>query len=201
MNKNSSNERPLVPPAPWTERVKPKTVLVALGVLAVFDLAFYLFAVMPLANREADQRVLIASLQTQVATRRKNLASTEEIAKRLDLADEQGRRLIDELTLERRTAFSALLGELGSAAAESAVEVRETAYEVESVDGSDNYGILSINANFRGRYENLVKLLNVLERSPELFFIIHSLGASPRADSDTNELQINMRVDTFVRNL
>lgn len=200
MNKNSSAETPLVPPAPWTDRVNPKTVLIALGVLAVFDLAFYLFAVMPLANREADQRLLIASLQTQVATRQSNLETSEEIAARLDEADEQGQQLVDQLTLERRTAFSELLGELGNAAAESGVEVRETAYEVESVDGSDNYGILSINANFRGRYENLVKLLNNLDRS-ELFFIIGSLGASPRADSETNDLQINMRVDTFVRNL
>jgi Tfp pilus assembly protein PilO len=200
MSKNSNKVAPLVPPAPWTDRIKPKSVLIALAVLAVFDLAFYIFAVFPLANREADQRVLLAALEQQVESRRENLTSTEEVADRLDQADEQGLQLVDQITLERRTAFSELLSELGSAAGESGVDVRETAYEVESVDGSDNYGILSINANFRGRYENLVKLLNVLDRS-DLFFIIHSLGASPRADSDSNELQINMRVDTFVRNL
>ncbi len=197
MNRNSNGG---APPAPWTDRVKPKTALIALAVLALFDLTFYLFAVRPLSNRETEQRARIAALEAQIESRRERLAGVEKVAARLDRADAEGRELVSEITLNRRSAFSVLLSELGGAAGESGVEVRETAYEVESVDGSDNYGILSINANFRGRYENLVKLLNALDRS-ELFFIIGSLGASPRADSDTNELQINMRVDTFVRNL
>ncbi len=199
MNRNS-NGGPLLPPAPWADRVAPKTALIALAALALFDLTFYLFAVRPLSNREAEQRARIAALEAQIESRRERLAGAEEVARRLDRADAEGQELVRQITLDRRSAFSVLFSELGSAAGESGVEVRETAYEVESVDGSDNYGILSINANFRGRYENLVKLLNVLDRA-ELFFIIGSLGASPRADSDTDELQINMRVDTFVRNL
>lgn len=197
MNRNSKSG---LPPAPRVDRIKPKTALIAIAALAVFDLTFYLAAVRPLSNREAEQGARIAALEAQIASRRERLAAAAGVAERLERADAEGRELVRQITLDRRSAFSALLSEIGSAAGESGVEVRETAYEVESVDGSDNYGILSINANFRGRYENLVKLLNVLDRS-ELFFIIGSLGASPRADSGTNELQINMRVDTFVRNL
>ena len=55
-----------------------------------------------------------------------------------------------------------------------------------------------MNANFRGRYENVVRFLNLIDRS-ETFLIIESLGASPRSDSD--DLQITMRIDTFVRDL
>ncbi len=200
MNRNSNGESSLAPPPLWIDRIKPKTAFIVPAALALFDLTFYLFAVRPLSNREVEQRARIAVLEEQVESRRKHLADTEEVARRLNRADAEGRELVRQITLDRRSAFSVLLSELGSAAGESGVEVRETAYEVESVDGSDNYGILSINANFRGRYENLVKLLNILDRS-DLFFIIGSLGASPRADSNTDELQINMRVDTFVRNL
>ena len=200
MRRNSKGESSLAPPIPWSDRVKPRTALIAIAALALFDLTFYLFAVRPLSNREAEQRARIAVLEERIALRRKSLADTEQIAQRLDRADAEGQELVRQITLDRRSAFSALLSEIGRAAGESGVEVRETAYEMESVDGSDNYGILSINANFRGRYENLVKLLNLLDRS-ELFFIIGSLGASPRADGNASELQINMRVDTFVRNL
>lgn len=200
MNKNSNGAAPLAPPIPWTDRVKPRTVLMVLAALALLDLMFYLLAVLPLLNREAEHLGIIASLETQIESQQQHLSGAKEIGERLDRADSQGQELINQITLERRTAFSVLLGELGSAADRSGVAMRETAYEVESIDGSDNYGILSINANFRGRYENLVKLLNALDRS-ELFFIIGSLGASPRTDSNANELQISMRVDTFVRNL
>ena len=197
MNRNSNRG---LPAAPRLDRIKPGTALIAIAALAVFDLTFYLAAVRPLSSRETEQHARIAALEAQVASRRERLADTAGVAERLERAEAEGREIVRQITLDRRSAFSALLSELGGAAGEAGVEVRETAYEVESVDGSDNYGILSINANFRGRYENLVKLLNALDRS-ELFFIIGSLGASPRTDGDTNELQINMRVDTFVRNL
>ena len=58
--------------------------------------------------------------------------------------------------------------------------------------------MVSISANFRGRYENLVKFLNLLDRS-DAFLIVERLGAAPR--EDTGELQITMRIDTFVRNV
>ena len=45
--------------------------------------------------------------------------------------------------------------------------------------------------------ESLV-LLNRLDRSSE-FLIVESLGARPR--EDTGDLQISMRIDTFVREL
>ena len=105
-----------------------------------------------------------------------------------------------EIALQRRSAFSSLLTELGAAAEGAGVEIRETSYNVEAIEGSQGYGILSVNANFRGSYGNLVGLLYRLDRS-ELFFIIGSLGATPRDDESSNELQINMRFDTFVRDL
>ena len=57
--------------------------------------------------------------------------------------------------------------------------------------------MVSISANFRGEYENLVKLLNLLDRS-EKFLIVERLAAAPREEGG---LQITMRVDAFVRNL
>ena len=72
---------------------------------------------------------------------------------------QQGTHWGQEITLARQSAFSELLTELGAAAEGAGIEIRETSYSVEAIEGSDQYGLLAVNANFRGRYENLVNLL------------------------------------------
>jgi hypothetical protein len=149
--------------------------------LAIFDVGFWLLAVEPAATRTADREAVVAALESQVAPAR-----------------DEGNELLLELTFDRERTFSELLTELGAAATAAGVEMRETDYASEEIAGNENYGMVSVTANFRGRYENLVRLLNRLDRSSD-FLIVESLGARPR--EDTGDLQISMRIDTFVREL
>ena len=89
--------------------------------------------------------------------------------------------------------------EFAAAADEAGLESRERSYHPDPIEGADDdYGAITVQASFRGRYEQLVNLLHRLDHSEE-FLIIGALGATPRSDS--NDLQITMRIDTFVRNL
>ena len=187
-------------PISWQHCFQPKSILVTLAVLAFFDLAFYLLAVLPNTHRERESQLRNEQLASQVEQKRTGLGAVLEAVKRLEKVNTEGLTLVEEITLERRSAFSALLSELGEAATKAGVEIRETSYLEEAIEGSDHYGIVSINANFRGRHDNLVSLLYQLDRS-KLFFIIGSLGATPRDESNSRDLQINMRFDIFVREL
>ena len=190
-----------VAPLAWYRRLAPRAVLAILAALAAFDLGFFLLAVHPAQSAERETRARITQLASQVADSRREFEAVRAAAERVDKASADGDALVQEIALPRRTAFSALLTALGEAAKGAGVESRETTYSsVEPIEGSEGYGILSVNANFRGSYEDLVGLLYRLDRS-ELFFIIGSLGATPRDDESSNELQINMRFDTFVRDL
>ena len=189
-----------VAPVAWYRRLAPRVLLAILVVLAAFDLGFFLVAVYPAQSAERETRARIARLASQVAETRRSFDRVRTAAERVEKASADGDLLVQEIALPRRSAFSALLTELGEAAEGAGVEVRETSYSVEAIEGSEGYGILAVNANFRGSYGNLVGLLYRLDRS-ELFFIIGSLGATPRDDESSNELQINMRFDTFVRDL
>lgn len=200
MTSSSSRQSSAILPVPWYRRLAPRTVLAVLATLALLDAGFYLLAVRPARLGEHETRARIESLVERVAATRRGIQDAVAAAERVEDAESSGDALVQEIALSRQHAFSALLTELGAAAAKSGIEIRESSYVVEPIDGSESYGILAINANFRGRYENLVKLLYELDRS-ELFFIIGSLGATPRDDSGSNELQINMRFDTFVRDL
>lgn len=181
-------------------RRKPsrQVVVAVLALLAAFDLGFWLIAVQPAAARATEREAAVTALEKLVEQKRQSIGNLRQSVTRVAQARETGEELLGELTFERQRTFSELLTELGDASQQAGVEMRETDYALEEISGNENYGMVSVTANFRGRYENLVKLLNRLDRSSD-FLIVESLGARPR--EDTGDLQISLRIDTFVREL
>lgn len=178
-------------------RIPKRVVIWTLTALFAFDVLFYVFAVLPLESREIELQAKVVAIEQSIALKRRSSERLEAVVARAEKAGEEGAELIDNFTFKRRTTYSNLLTLLGEAAQEAGVEMRETDYDDDPVAGSDGYGMISIRANFRGQYENLVKFLNVIDRS-ERFLIIGSLGATPRESGD---LQIVMRIDTFMREI
>jgi Tfp pilus assembly protein PilO len=197
MTKNFENGG-LRRPASWQRKVSRRHVLMVLGLLAAFNVIFYFLAVYPLDAREEQRQALIAGLQQEVAAKTSEVEKLRLIAGKVEQARTEGDSLLQTITLERNTTFSKLVAELVTAAAESRVETRESNFDLQPVEGAERYGAITITANFRGEYANLVQFLNRLDKS-EQFLIIESLGATPRSDS--TELQITMKIDTFVRDL
>ena len=178
--------------------LKRKQVLALLGALAVFDLAFWLFAVLPLAGQEQRQLQRIADLTRQIAQKTSDLERLRTVRDRIGVARAPGDELVANITFDRRTTLSQLLAEMDAAAVESGIEIRERLYDQQPIEGAGRYGMLTITSNYRGHYDNLVKFLNRLDRS-ERFLIIESLGATPRAES--NDLQFTLKIDTLVREI
>ena len=195
MSKSSSENRVL---GGLLRKIPHRQILIALAALAVFDVLFWAFAVRPTEERESDQRTRVNILERQIEERSSSVERLRKAAKRVTSAQGEGDQLLAELTYDRRTTFSNLMRELGEDAGEAQVEVREISFNKDEIAGNSDYGMVSINANFRGQYANLVRFLNLLDRS-ERFMIIERLGAFPREDTD--DLQITMRIDTFMRDL
>ena len=198
MSNSSENEMTRRTVAPWPRKISHTHVFVALGLLAAFVLIFYLAAVYPLEARAQEQQAVVAALQQQIAAKTSELKKLRIITEKVEKARTEGDSLLADITLERNTTFSRLVGELVSAAADSKIEARETNFSLEPIEGATQYGAITITANFRGEYDNLVRFLNRLDKSDH-FLIIESLAATPRSDS--SELQITMKIDTFVRDL
>ncbi len=198
MTSNSDHFATPSAPVEWHRRFAPKAVLTLLAIVALCELSFYLLALRPAARDEQEREARYAALAAQVEQSRASVKAVQAQALRIAKADSDGNALVQEIALPRRGAFSALLTELGAASTGAGIEFRETSYAVDELEGSEEYGVLAVNASFRGRYENLLQFLYRLDRS-DLFFIIGSLGATPREESNANELQINMRFDTLVR--
>ncbi len=186
------------PALPWWRRIERRHMLITLGVLLAFDALFYVFAVRPLGARAQEQQILMRTLLKQKQQKAEEMEGLRAVAEKIEKARLEGDELVEQLTLARKNTFSRLVKELNAAADEAGLESRERNYDPDPIEGADDYGAITVTASFRGRYEQLVKLLNRLDRSEE-FLIIGSLGATPR--SETNDLQITMKIDTFVRDL
>ena len=186
MSNSSENEMTRRTAAPWPRKVSHTHVFVALGLLAAFVLIFYLAAVYPLEARAQEQQAVVAALQQQIAAKTSELKKLRIITEKVEKARTEGDSLLADITLDHNTRYSRLLGELVSAAADSKIEARETNFSQEPIEGATQYGAITITANFRGEYDNLVRFLNRLDKSDH-FLIIESLAATPRSDSSVND--------------
>lgn len=195
---NNSKGAVSKPKVPLLRRIPKVYVLAALGVLLLFDLVFYFVAVQPLGRQKAEQQALVEALEKQVADKQAEVEQLQLVVSKVEKARSEGDVLLGEITLPRRSAFSVLIGALLEAAGQSGINTREGNFDIEPIEGTEEYGTIAVDANFRGRYDSLVQFLNEIDRS-EQFLILDSLAASPRSDS--NELQITMRLNALLREL
>ena len=179
-------------------RLSRRHVLFGVLALFAFDALFYAFAVHPLAAREEEQRVFVTTLRGQIDRKSKEIETLKMVVGRIEAARVEGETLMQDILMVRRTTYYRLIAELIEAANEAGIEARERNYDIDVIADAEEYGAITVTAYFRGEYDKLVKLLNRLDRS-ERFLIIGALGAVPR--SDTNELQINLKIDTFIQGL
>ena len=170
----------------------------ALAVLAVVDLVIYLFAIGPLSESDRERRLMADTLQKQVKERTVQVEKLAAIVQKVEKARTDGDKLLQEITMPRRSAFSSIVSELDQAAQQAGVELRDRGYNVEPIEGSDTLSMMTVNVGLEGSYENLVRFLNQLDRSPR-FLIIESLGAAPQ-QSGAN-LNVSVKLDAFVREL
>lgn len=106
---------------PFWRRLSKQTVVGLLAAVAVAELAFWLFAVRPLDNRETEELRLTNLLQQQVAEKQQAVEELRQAKAKVDTAVDAGDQILAELTFDHRTTFSELLTEIGAAAQEAGV--------------------------------------------------------------------------------
>jgi Type II secretion system (T2SS), protein M subtype b len=99
----------------------------------------------------------------------------------------------------RRYTFSTIINEITEVAKTSGMTRKETTFNSpDPIEGTDDLEMLSISVNFEGGYPQLVKLVNLLDRSPH-FLIIESLQiASPPKGEIYN---VTFKLNTFIRDM
>lgn len=173
-----------------------RKVPLALAALVLFDLLFYLFAIGPLGQSDRERRWMVENLRRQAKERAVQVEKLDAMVRKVEAARTEGDKLLVEITMPRREAFSTIVSEIDQAARQAGVQLRDRGYNVEPIEGSDTLSMMTVNAALEGNYENLVRFINLLDRSPR-FLIIEALGAAPQQSGTL--LNVSVKLDAFVR--
>jgi hypothetical protein len=166
-------------------------LLLAANLIAA-AIAFHVFGISPQA---LDQQLAVARSQLQTAQAK--LKRSRLLTANIDKGKAESENFLATYFTNRRYTFSTIDNEINEAAKAAGMSRKETAFaSPDAIEGTDDLQMLTVSINFEGGYGQLVKLVNLLDRSPR-FLIIESLQVAPEAKGDI--YSITVKLNAFVR--
>lgn len=188
-----------LPSGSLTAALRDPKVLVRIGLglllaanLAAAAFAFHLVGPSP---EGIDQDLAAARLRL-LATKTR-LDRSRSLAGRVDKGKQEGASFLTTYLTTRRHTYSTIISEITETAKTAGMTMKEaTIAPLDPIEGSKDLDMMTISANFDGGYPQLIKFVNLLDRSPR-FLIIESLQAAPQPKGDI--LTVTLRLNTFIR--
>lgn len=166
-------------------------LLLAANLVAAF-FAFHLAGPSP-AGIDRD----VASTRLRLLAAKTRLERSRTLAGRIAKGREQGASFLDANFTSRRHTYSTIIAEITDTAKKAGMTMKEaTISPLDAIEGSDDLDMMTISVNFEGGYGQLIKFLNLLDRSPR-FLIVESLQATPQPKGDI--LTVGIKLNTFIR--
>ncbi|MBM3735672.1 MAG: hypothetical protein FJW39_07780 [Acidobacteria bacterium] len=169
---------------------------VVLGVLLVANIAAFFLLVRPPGGSLADLDAQLQSLRRQAVDQRQAVGKSKALLAKMEAARAEQVQFMDASFMDRQTTSSTILTEIGQAAKEAGLSPKEHSFLIEAVDGSDTISMMTITANYEGSYGNLIRFVNLVDRSRR-FLIMDSIQAAPL--QERGKLAARFKINTFVR--
>jgi len=176
---------------------EPKVLVRAgLGVLLFANLvaatfAFHLFGDSP-AALDAD----LTSARAGFRAAQGRLKTSRALIENMQISREQGDKFLKDYMTSRRITFSTIGTEINKVAETAGMKVGTLNYGLDSIENSGGLDTLTITAGFEGGYSQLMKFVNLLDRSPR-FLLIESLQVAPLPKGDV--LSTVVKLNTFLK--
>jgi type IV pilus assembly protein PilO len=180
-------------------KLKQRRVVVraAIGLLLAANLAAAVLAFHPFGGSADDLRQRATALSDRLQAAQARVAITRRLAEKVEGARRDGDRFLEQYVVDRRTASSAMNAELFHMAQTAGVKPGQIAYEYEEIEGSDTLQMVNIQAAFSGSYQNLTKLVDLIDKSPRFLMIESIQAAAPQGKVAAMDVQF--KIHTFVR--
>jgi hypothetical protein len=176
----------------------PRTLVrVGLGLLLLANLiavafAFHLVGPSPQA---LDQQLAASRAQLQAGQLR--LKRSRLLAANIQKGKTEGDRFIATNFTDRRYTYSTIISEVNEQSKVAGMKMKEATFaSLDPIEGTEDLDMLTFSINFEGGYTQLVKLVNLLDRSPR-FLIIEGLQVAPEAKGDS--LTVGIKLNVFVK--
>jgi Tfp pilus assembly protein PilO len=186
-----------LPALDFAALTEPKVLVrAALGVLFVANLlaagfAFHWFDASP----DALSQQLLGAQASQL-TEQAHLLRSRSLGANIARGKADGEKFIETSMTSRRRTYSTIIGEITDTARAAGMKNPAGTIALEPIAGSEDLDLMSITVNLEGGYAELLKFVNLLDRSPR-FLIIETITVTPRAQ--TGSLVVALKLDTFVR--
>jgi hypothetical protein len=174
----------------------PRSIIrLVLGLLAAANLVAGYFVLRPLGGSPQELRQQVVDMRTQIRQQQGVLTRTRVMAGKIEIGRGEGDKFMTKFFLPRRTAYSTVMAELTDLANQAKITVKESANAIEPIDGSDTLEMMQITANYEAKYEDLVRFVNMIDKSDRLL-VMESLNATPQQGG--SKLNVMLKLDTFV---
>ena len=182
----------------WAKIKEPRVAMRALiGVLVAANLAAAVMAFRPFGGSAEDLRRRASDFEDQLAAAQARVAITRKLVDKVEGARRDGDRFLAQYVVDRRKASSALNEELFRMAQEAGVKPGQIADEYEAIEGSDTLQMVNIQVAFEGSYQNLTRLVDLIDKSPRFLMIESIQAAAPQGSAAV--MGVQFKIHTFVR--
>ena len=174
----------------------PRALLrLAVGLLLAVNAVAAYFVVRPIGGSPQELRQQAAAMRAAIRQKQNLLNRTRNLVSKIESGRGEGDHFIGHYFLPRRNAYSMIVADLNDLAGQAKVTPKESAFNIEPVDGSDSLLMMQVTANFEASYQDLIHFVNLLDKSDRLL-VVESLNATPQQGG--NKLNVMLKLDTFI---
>ncbi|MEP7365180.1 MAG: type 4a pilus biogenesis protein PilO [Acidobacteriota bacterium] len=173
------------------------TIKIVLGVLVALNVVASYFYFFPPGGSAAELEAALVQTRMQIQRGRATLEQAKASVKKVQTARQEQEKFVSGYFMDRRTASSTILTEIGAMAKQAGITPREHSFTIDPVEGSDVFSMMTITANYEGTYGDLIQFVNAVDRSPR-FLIIDSIAAQPQ---QSGGLQARFKMNAFLRDV
>jgi Tfp pilus assembly protein PilO len=177
---------------------EPQVIVRAvLGVLLLANLITAVFAFHLVGDTPADLDAQLTAVRSNLRGAQTHLNRSRTLTANMDRSREEGDKFLTSYLTSRRHTYSTILDEINKLSGLAGMKIGDYNFALpDPIEGSEDLDMLTLTAHFEGGYPQLMKFVNLVDRSPR-FLVIEVLQVAPQPKGDI--LDVTIKLDSFVK--
>src|SRR5215510_14418026 len=166
-----------------------------LGLIAAINLLFFFILFQPARGEYLRLQESIEKTRALVQLRHRTIARLEKLSGQLETSAQDRARLVTGHFIPNSAGWSEIVPQLESMVQRAGVKNMRKEF---SKDAAPQYGLYSVKIRVpvTGTYSNVINFIRDLENA-ETFFIINSIDVRPSAVAGSQDVAMNLNLETF----
>lgn len=165
-------------------------------VLALLNGVALYFYLDPPGGSRADLMAEGQQVRNEIAAMRNAAGRLKNVAEKVQLGSTESGDFERKYFLPQRGAYETVIAEIQRMAQASGLRERDAVFAEEPIEGTADLTLLTSTANYEGSYDNLMRFLYEVDKSPMLL-MLDNLQAAPQQKG--GQISTSIRLQTIVQ--